>query len=862
MARWVRLIDTAPASKLYLTHVQLCTTKGDVVKLLANLFCSGFFSFFDPVSSARQTYPELPLSLADDSNFLLVLEQSQRLESAQLATALVQGEAGRVQLLTHGRLNLNLDVWDYLVSCIARDRDLLRTCYPESVWLSIRKSLENVLEKSDESRFSFQLMFYNTTLQNRAHDFEASIIEPSFGGLAARHSCFPLVEPAHESAGPSANRAHTTTSTCASAPTEQAAAQPAAVSLTPDSLPAYEPYQASRSTSGASASAPSPTAAPMAAPEALPPAAASRTSAPPPTAAPKATSGASPAPAAHSACPPAARAPPPSVQDQAFVQLSSVLQSINESLRSASQAQVELHNQVASTQQRMEGEMRELRAAIRESPVRQPSFSDTPAPSIQKESSVASLHPSGAAAAAPQPAAEISIGMPPFRADPGRQAAPKPAWMFATTVPGLEASVEPDCGTAWGERPRTNAYDPQTKTRYASMSKTYGSAALLDGLPDLGDAAAYREVRHHLLHGFYINRYVLNGGPEEDVYADRALLTALQKCAAKLGTQAPEQSTNRARLQALSRAGTLVAFVHGLDSLFMDSSGNITEKQWQAIGVAKGKALDMFHRLRPLLGEPVILSSCQRAKQLLIRRLASQNDVHTMNNLSACRDDDVDAWLQVLQTADGNLRIIAEETKGVDMPPIIRAPASRPRQVVGVMEGEPNPSIEQLVATMNHHVVSRAAMVGLPVKPEYPEKGPITLDASQDYHIRDPVLKDISLQVLGAFQQQEYKPIWDLEKVYPHLGYSKSDVPPPTPGLSSENGVCKICEFLGKLQHVKYTATCNKPSMLPEGAVFAHQPWKCKHCPAAVKKQAESKGTSAAEVARLLTPLPIPPWKS
>ena len=163
MARWVRLIDTAPASRLYLTHVQSCAAKGDVVKLLANLFCSGFFSFFDPVSSARQTFTELPLSLADDSNFLLVLEQSQRLESAQLATALVQGEAGRVQLLTHGRLSLNLDVWEYLTSCIARDRDLLRACYPELVWLSIRKSLENVLEKSDESRFSFQLMFYNTT---------------------------------------------------------------------------------------------------------------------------------------------------------------------------------------------------------------------------------------------------------------------------------------------------------------------------------------------------------------------------------------------------------------------------------------------------------------------------------------------------------------------------------------------------------------------------------------------------------------------------------------------------------------------------------------------------------------------------
>ena len=66
MARWVRLIDTAPASKLYLTHVQLCTAKGDVVKLLANLFCSGFFSFFDPVTSGRQTFPDLPLSLADD----------------------------------------------------------------------------------------------------------------------------------------------------------------------------------------------------------------------------------------------------------------------------------------------------------------------------------------------------------------------------------------------------------------------------------------------------------------------------------------------------------------------------------------------------------------------------------------------------------------------------------------------------------------------------------------------------------------------------------------------------------------------------------------------------------------------------
>ena len=53
LARRLRLIDTDNASGLYLKYVSRCATAQTLTPLLVNLFCSGFFSFINPVRIQR-----------------------------------------------------------------------------------------------------------------------------------------------------------------------------------------------------------------------------------------------------------------------------------------------------------------------------------------------------------------------------------------------------------------------------------------------------------------------------------------------------------------------------------------------------------------------------------------------------------------------------------------------------------------------------------------------------------------------------------------------------------------------------------------------------------------------------------------
>ena len=115
---------------------------------------------------------------------------------------------------------------------------------------------------------------------------------------------------------------------------------------------------------------------------------------------------------------------------------------------------------------------------------------------------------------------------------------------------------------------------------------------------------------------------------------------------------------------------------------------------------------------------------------------------------------------------------------------------------------------------------------------------------------------------LAAFSRGDFKPIYDLPKVYAFLGYDSSTIPKAQVGAHADGGRCKICVYLGHTQVVDYNSASGGASKLPAGTVFNHNPWKCGFCKTAVEKRALELGSSAAEVAEVLKPLVAPPWKA
>ena len=461
-------------------------------------------------------------------------------------------------------------------------------------------------------------------------------------------------------------------------------------------------------------------------------------------------------------------------------------------------------------------------------------------------------------------------------------AAPKPAWMRMPDVAGLSKAVEPSCERAYAQRPMNDWPQAKVKTRLQTLQSKYSDDLLLSLVPAPGATDKYVRVRQYVLEGWYVNRYILGTGWEDEL-ADMSLLFALRQCASVKSNQAKDKETS-ARWQTLEAAESVSQFVHLLDSLFMDSADNADELEWQSAEHFTGNALSLFHTIRPLIKHR---DSAKRAKQLIHKRLAAIKDVASMSALSACRDDPaaLNDWEKVLDASKTIHRVI-ESTQAK---PSIKEGGTRGINAFGrgerVNGTEVSESAElgsakmpfwaalnmdadvtqaELLEAWTAVVRMRATQQGLsmppsqhtqfqappPVNPVKPPEGAGSQSSSSTSSL---------MQQLAAFGRGEYKPIFNLPLIYPFLGFSEHDVPPAGPGANAANGKCKVCVYMGKTQHVSYEEY-KDPKNIPAGAVYDHNPYKCRFCVEAVSKRAKELGTSEAEVAVLLTPLPTPPW--
>ena len=505
----------------------------------------------------------------------------------------------------------------------------------------------------------------------------------------------------------------------------------------------------------------------------------------------------------------------------------------------------------------------------------------------------------------PQP-----VAAPPARPAEDEPEFVTPTWLRASRVDGLDSTAckKPDMARVQAQRPAASCDSEQLKAARRQLSAEYTRAGLLQKAPKPGETNRFVLVRHAILEGWAIYRYIVSAVPEAS--RDAQLLAALIECAAERASSSSATDEEQYRWRTLEKAETIDEFVDLFDQMYADSADNLVEDQWAAAQQDKKLTpIQLYYRLVPLL---VDTASIKRGKALLLSRLAlDPNNRAAMSQLRECNDNEagLHAWRKVFSRMEADVVLLNSEAaklKGVTFGATPqrglnafgdRADGTAPQDAHFHSEMNVNLEMSQIEAskTILAIVQERAVKQGLPpplhlgdpVVPALMQAGMAAQQPSlaQQQQARgapegaltsqqladaiqqltalvaaqgqSPSSSGEHLAPFGSGRQRPPKPIFDLPKIYDFLGIPRSQLPPAKPGCSAAGGVCKICVRHG----IKSWPDYKSGATLQPDQQFDHNSWKCPYVEEEVRKAAVDKGTPASEVADLLVPLESPPWR-
>ena len=475
---------------------------------------------------------------------------------------------------------------------------------------------------------------------------------------------------------------------------------------------------------------------------------------------------------------------------------------------------------------------------------------------------------------------------------------PDEAWMADSDVIGLQDAPRPNLSRAWASRPSPNLSPAQEKEALRQLGSLHSAESLLKCLPAPGQAELYREGRCVFIEGVYIFKHIVCTVADKDGYT----LGSLQTCALTL---AREDSTNSHRWKSLAQAVSVGEFIKKVDALYILPSDNAVEQEWGRATKNATSPLDLLHRLRP-----VMVNDPKRAKMLILQYLGGYG-AEAFSVITAIQQShSPDAWEATLASFEEMQGYISEAKKtkktsskeqglnvferldgsaprhdGTDIPKswgsfdtqidlnpneikvmtdVLHAFRAAEKGGGSSSTGDLPPSVLQsIVGELRRQLPNELITGGVPAM----ANGAGELSSSSkrlaalEQEVADKARLAALEQQLAAYSKNStFKPIYDLTKVYPLLGFAKSDVPEAKPGAAAGGGKCKLCSMLGFTEFVNYNEVSFKD--LKDNQRYDHNPWKCPNVHAAVKKKAMEDPSITPELIReALVPLPVQPWK-
>ena len=468
---------------------------------------------------------------------------------------------------------------------------------------------------------------------------------------------------------------------------------------------------------------------------------------------------------------------------------------------------------------------------------------------------------------------------------------PYEVWMGNSEVTGLQDAPSPSLARAWAARPSPDLSPAQEKEALRQLGSLHTAESLLKALPAPGQAELYREVRCVFIEGIYIFQHIVCTVADKDGY----VLGSLQTCALTL---AREDSANSHRWKSLAQAQSVAEFIKKVDALYILPSDNAVEQEWSRATKNATSPLDLLHRLRPVMS-----NDPKRAKMLILQHLGAYGaeafsvitaiqQSHTpdawettlacfeemqgyINEAKKAKEPPKEQGLNVFERLDGS----APRHDGTDIPKtwgsfdtqvdlnpneikimtnVLHAFRAAEQSGASSSTGDFSPSVLQSVVGELRRQIRDDA----PSKPESSgNSGNSKRLAALEQEVADKARLAALEQQLAAYgKQSTFKPIYDLNKVYPLLGFSKNDVPEAKPGAAAGGGKCKLCSMLGFTEFVNYNEVDYKD--IKPHQRYDHNPWKCPNVHAAVKKKAMDDPSITPERIRdALVPLPVQPWK-
>jgi hypothetical protein len=475
-----------------------------------------------------------------------------------------------------------------------------------------------------------------------------------------------------------------------------------------------------------------------------------------------------------------------------------------------------------------------------------------------------------------------------------------PSWLRPSNIIGLAhaACKVPDISRVQEERPAANGDAEQLKAAMRQLHYDHPKTGLLRKVPPAGNTAQYVKVRSSILESWAVYRFIVSAVPEES--RDGQLLSALIDCAIERSSDAAVPANEQYRWRTLEKATSIDNFLDLLDQLYADSADNLVEDQWAAASADLELAAgDLYYCLVPLM---VDSATIKRGKALLLQRLARDPlNRSAMSQLRECRDtvEALHTWGKVFADLKADSELLMKQRPAGRKVSIDAGAASRSLAAFGDRVDGSAPQDGHFHADMNVNlemsqreaaktflaiVQDRARQQGLPPPlrlddPSIPglmqsaanSTKPAELTAlAQAVDALTALVNqqgksdghsggDGQLAPFGPGQKRTFKPIFDLPKIYAFLGIPASQLPPAKPGCSAADGGCKICVLHGITEWVDFQQA--KGKQLQPNQAFDHNSYKCPFVEAEVNKAAAEKGTPAAEVADLLTPLDSPPWR-
>ena len=495
-------------------------------------------------------------------------------------------------------------------------------------------------------------------------------------------------------------------------------------------------------------------------------------------------------------------------------------------------------------------------------------------------------------------------------------AAPAESWMGESEVIGLQDASLPSLTRAWASRPSPDLSSAQEKEALRQLGSRYPAEGLLKSLPAPGKVELYRECRCVWIEGVYIFKHIVCTVADKDGHT----LGSLQTCALD---QAREDSLNAHRWKSLAQAVSVGDFIKKVDSLYMAPSDNAVEQEWDRAVKNDPGPLDLLHRLRPVLTANPKRAKMLILKHLAnfgpdafsaASAIQAANTADQWETILASFEDMLSYAKEAAREKGGKLAAGAKPLKDQGINMYERLDGSAPRgdgtdipRTWGSFDTQVDLSPNEIkVLTNALHALRASQGVGSSATGDFPPSslqavinelrrqvpdagssnvaaggsGPagarslpnngvgssgVSGDAQRLAALEKEVADKARLaaleQQLAAYNKSAtFKPIFDLAKVYPLLGFTGDDVPTAKPGAAAGGGKCKVCVFLGFTDFVNYNEV-NFKDMKPNQR-YDHNPWKCPMVPEAIKKKAAADSSITPDQVRdALVPLPVPPWK-